>query len=179
MLNAVTAKNFAGLAASSGKAAAAKQRAANCTAVALAGLAGLAPLAKRVRGDGADKLAEKVLHLASCMLEDQVSDPCLARAGAETMAAAACIGSTTLALSQVGSLFVAGPHSTCHSLSGVFVVNGCKKQRLAAHSCCYPAKHVLWLFTCIVPPRAGCCTHSFPVAATVLLCNFCCCVCAV
>jgi hypothetical protein len=25
-----------------------------------------------VRGDGSDKLAEKVLHLASCMLEDQV-----------------------------------------------------------------------------------------------------------
>lgn len=72
MLNAVNVKSFAALAASSGRAAAARQRAANCTAVALAGLAGLAPLAKRVRGDGSDKLAERVLHLASCMLEDQV-----------------------------------------------------------------------------------------------------------
>jgi hypothetical protein len=72
MLNAVNVKSFASLAASSGRAAAARQRTANCTAVALAGLAGLSPLAKRVRGDGSDKLAEKVLHLASCMLEDQV-----------------------------------------------------------------------------------------------------------
>jgi hypothetical protein len=57
----------------SGRSVAARQRTANCTAVALAGLAGLSPLAKRVRGDGSDKLAEEVLHLASCMLEDQVN----------------------------------------------------------------------------------------------------------
>lgn len=53
------------------------QRAANCTAVAMATLAGLAPLARRSRMEGAsvvgDKVAGKVLQLASCMLEDQVS----------------------------------------------------------------------------------------------------------
>jgi hypothetical protein len=72
MLNAVNVKSFSAIAVTSGRPAAAWQRTANCTAVALAGLAGLSPLAKRVRGDGSDKLAEKVLHLASCMLEDQV-----------------------------------------------------------------------------------------------------------
>lgn len=52
----------------------AAQRAANCTAVAMAALAGLVPLAKRGRSEGgaADKVAGKVLQLASCMLEDQV-----------------------------------------------------------------------------------------------------------
>jgi hypothetical protein len=47
------------------------------------------------------QVAELVLQLASCMLEDQVADACLARAGAEMMAAAVCIGSTRLAISQV------------------------------------------------------------------------------
>lgn len=53
----------------------AAQRAANCTAVAMAALAGLVPLARRSRSEGgaADKVAVKVLQLASCMLEDQVS----------------------------------------------------------------------------------------------------------
>lgn len=52
----------------------AAQRAANCTAVAMAALAGLAPLVRRSRSEGgaADKVAGKVLQLASCMLEDQV-----------------------------------------------------------------------------------------------------------
>jgi hypothetical protein len=52
----------------------ASQRAANCTAVAMASLAGLVPLARRSRSDGGagDKVAGKVLQLASCMLEDQV-----------------------------------------------------------------------------------------------------------
>lgn len=104
MLNAVNVKSFPALSSTTSRPAALKQRAANCTAVALAGLAGLSSLAKRVRGDasGNDKLAEKVLQLASCMLEDQVSDPCLARAGAEMMAAATAIGSVALASSQVG-----------------------------------------------------------------------------
>jgi hypothetical protein len=50
------------------------QRAANCTAVAMAALAGLVPLARRTRSEGGagDKVASKVLQLASCMLEDQV-----------------------------------------------------------------------------------------------------------
>lgn len=57
------------------------QRAANCTAVAMAALAGLGPLVRRSRTEGAgsagagqagDKVASKVLQLASCMLEDQV-----------------------------------------------------------------------------------------------------------
>lgn len=54
------------------------QRAANCTAVAMAALAGLVPLARRSRSEGvaSDKVAGKVLQLASCMLEDQVG-PCL------------------------------------------------------------------------------------------------------
>jgi hypothetical protein len=89
MLNAVNVKSFAALAASSGRAAAARQRAANCTAVALAGLAGLSPLAKRVRDDGSDKLAEKVLHLASCMLEDQVRLGWVVSGG--IMASCACV----------------------------------------------------------------------------------------
>ena len=73
MLNAVNVKSFTAVAAAAGRTEATKQRAANCTAVALAGLAGLAPLAKRMRTEsGADKLAERVLQLASCMLEDQV-----------------------------------------------------------------------------------------------------------
>jgi hypothetical protein len=52
----------------------ASQRAANCTAVAMAALAGLVPLARRSRSEGGagDKVAGKVLQLASCMLEDQV-----------------------------------------------------------------------------------------------------------
>lgn len=50
------------------------QRAANCTAVAMAALAGLVPLVRRTRSEGGagDKVASKVLQLASCMLEDQV-----------------------------------------------------------------------------------------------------------
>jgi hypothetical protein len=40
--------------------------------------------------------------LPACRVLLQVYDPCLARAGAEMMAAAACIGSSTLALGQVG-----------------------------------------------------------------------------
>jgi hypothetical protein len=61
------------------------QRAANCTAVAMAALAGLGPLARHGRSSsggggggsssdaaGADKLAGKVLQLASCLLEEQV-----------------------------------------------------------------------------------------------------------
>jgi hypothetical protein len=44
----------------------------------------------------------------------QVYDPCLARAGAEMMAAAACIGSATLALGQVGCC--------CSALQPVLVV---------------------------------------------------------
>ncbi|KAF8072444.1 hypothetical protein HT031_000103 [Scenedesmus sp. PABB004] len=106
MLGAVSLKAFAPLAAAAGRAAAARQRAANCTAVALAGLAGLGPLAKRaLRGEGgSDKVAEKALQLASCLLEEQVADPCLARAGAEMMAAATAIGSTALALGQVKAI---------------------------------------------------------------------------
>lgn len=51
------------------------QRAANCTAVAMAALAGLSPLVRRSRSEGGlgDKIASKVLQLASCMLEGQVS----------------------------------------------------------------------------------------------------------
>lgn len=107
MLGAVNIKSFAALTAAAGRPAAMKQRAANCTAVALAGLAGLSSLAKRAQSQGphahsgSDKLAERVLQLASCMLEDQVSDPCLARAGAEMMAAATANGSPALATSQV------------------------------------------------------------------------------
>jgi hypothetical protein len=40
----------------------------------MAALAGLVPLARRTRSEGGagDKVASKVLQLASCMLEDQV-----------------------------------------------------------------------------------------------------------
>jgi hypothetical protein len=84
------------------------QRTASSTAVAMAALAGLGPLARRSsRGEavaGGDKLAARVLQLASYLLEDQVSDSCLARAGAELMAAATCIGSTALAQSQAKAI---------------------------------------------------------------------------
>lgn len=107
MLNAVSLKSFStALSNSATRPTALKQRAANCTAVAVACLAGLGSVAKRARGDaGADKLAERILQLASCMLEDQVSDPCLARAGAEMMAAATVMGSTALASSQASGQY--------------------------------------------------------------------------
>lgn len=78
----------------------AAQRAANCTAVAMAALAGLVPLAKRGRTEGgaADKLAGKVLQLASCMLEDQVSQAgmlpqqtsCVVRQGVSAAVGSCC-----------------------------------------------------------------------------------------
>jgi hypothetical protein len=56
MLTAVSVKSFPAAAAAAGRPAAVRQRAANCTAVALAGLAGLGPLARRSRADSADKV---------------------------------------------------------------------------------------------------------------------------
>lgn len=86
----------------------AAQRAANCTAVAMAALAGLVPLAKRGRSEGgaADKVAGKVLQLASCMLEDQVGQAavlpqqtscvvsqCVSASACQQLSTAAAVGS--------------------------------------------------------------------------------------
>lgn len=78
----------------------AAQRAANCTAVAMAALAGLVPLARRARSEGgaADKVAGKVLQLASCMLEDQVGQAavlpqqtsCVVRQGVSAAVGSCC-----------------------------------------------------------------------------------------
>lgn len=47
------------------------------------------------------QVAEKVLQLSSCLLDDNLTDPVICRAAAEISAAACCIGSDALTIKQI------------------------------------------------------------------------------
>lgn len=72
MLDAVAARHAAAAPAGAARTAAQRQRSANCTAVALSTLAGLRSLTRRRVAEPSDPLAEQLLLLSSCMLEEQV-----------------------------------------------------------------------------------------------------------
>ena len=114
MTDAVAARSYP---AARRDAAQARQRVAASTAVLVAALAGLGPMARRAAraraaggggsssSDDQQRLAAAVLALGAALLEDQPGDvPAIARGAAEVTALGCCIGGAAVALRQVQAL---------------------------------------------------------------------------